>query len=275
MTWHPSSEQLVAYRDAALAATQTWSIETHVAGCSECRRAFDGSNSGRLEEIWQSTLDQIDAPRPRSVERGLTVLGVPGHLARLLAATPSLTVPWLLAVAAVLGFGLAMAWNWNGAGTTVARSGLFVFLLLAPLVPVAGVAVAFGPVTDPAHEVAVASPFHGFRLLLIRNIAVIGTSMSIALGLATLLPNAGLMALAWIVPAFTLVALTLAASTFVAPLMAAGGSMALWLGTVTLVEAGPNALVAFGWTGQFVSALVLIGAVAVLMVRRDKFEAAR
>ena len=98
--------------------------------------------------------------------------------------------------------------------------------------------------------------------------------MTVALGLSTLLPDAGLMAVAWILPGLALAALTLAASTLVPPLVAAGGSIALWLGGVTAVEAGPNVLVAFGWTGQLVFMLLLTGALVLLVVRRDMFEVA-
>ena len=273
MTWHPSSDQLVAYRDGGSSATQAWSIESHVAACPDCRGTVDVTDPDRLETIWEAALDEIDAPHLRLIERGLTAVGVPEHLARLLGATPSLTLPWLVAVFAVLGFGLAMVWN-SSTGLHGFRQGLFLFLLVAPVVPVVGVAAAFGPAMDPAHEVAVASPFHGFRLLMIRTVAVVASSMTVALGLSLFLPDAGLMAAAWILPGLALPAVTLAASTFVTPLVAAGGATVLWLVGVTAAEAGPSVLVAFRWTGQLVFALVLVTAIAVVTVRRDRFEVA-
>ncbi len=272
MTWHPSPEQLQAY-SRGLPTSQAWSIETHVAGCDACRRTALADRS-RLDEIWRSTLDDIDTPRRHPIERLLVAIGVPEHLARLLGATPSLTVPWLVAVTAVLGFALAIAWN-TDPGPTGARPDLFLFLLLAPVVPVAGVAVAFGPVGDPAHEVAVASPFHGFRLLLIRTVAVVTASMSLALVMALLLPDAGLMTAAWILPALALAATTLAMSTFVSPLIAAAGSVLVWVAGIGAIELGPNTLIEFGWTGQLVFAALLVAAVVVLAARRDTFEVSR
>lgn len=274
MTWHPPTEALKAYVSGRLPAMHVWSVESHVTQCGQCRRdagsLLDGSV--RLEKIWDAAIERIDAPRPRSVERLLVRVGVPDHVARLLAATPSLTVPWLLAVVGVLGFGLAMAWSAAGGPPPVARAGLFPFLVLAPLVPVVGVAVAFGPVVDPAYEVAVASPFHGFRLLLIRTMAVLGISMAVALGLAVLLPAAGLLAAAWILPGLALASLTLAASTFVTPSVAGITSSGLWLVGVAAVEAGPETLVAFGWTGQFVFATMLAVTTSVVLVRRESFD---
>ena len=222
MTWHPAVEALEAYVSGEVPVSQVWSIEAHVAGCELCHRAIDSrfGDPARLEAIWAGVVEGVDAPRPRLIERMLVGVGVPEYLARLLGATPSLTVPWLLAVVAVLGFGLVMAWNSAGDSPTDARAGLFAFLLLAPLVPVAGVAVAFGPVADPAHEIAVASPFHGFRLLLIRTVAVVATSTGLALVMALLLPEAGLMAVAWIVPGLALAGVALAMSTVVSPVVA-------------------------------------------------------
>ncbi len=272
MTWHPSSEQLQAY-SRGLPTSQAWSIETHVAGCDACRRTALADRS-RLDEIWRSTLDDIDTPRRHPIERLLVATGVPEHLAQASGATPSLTVPWLVAVTAVLGFALAIAWN-TDPGTTGARPDLFLFLLLAPVVPVAGVAVAFGPVGDPAHEVAVASPFHGFRLLLIRTVAVVTASMSLAFVMALLLPDAGLMTAAWILPALALAATTLAMSTFVSPLTAAAGSVLVWVAGIGAIELGPNALIEFGWSGQLVFAALLVAAVVVLAARRDTFEVSR
>ena len=274
MTWHPSAGALMAYVSSAVSVSQVWSIEAHVSGCDECHRTVGAliDDPDRLAAVWEAVVDRVDSPRPRVFERFLVMVGVPEHLARLLGATPSLTVPWLVAVAGVLGFGLAMAWNSPGESLLDARAGLFVFLLVAPLVPLAGVAVAFGPVVDPAYEVAVATPFHGFRLLLIRTVAVVATSLVMALVAALALPGAGLMAAAWIVPGLALAGVALALSTFVAPLIAGALSSTVWIVGVSLAEAGPNTLVAFGWVGQLIAAAVLSAAVLLVMLRRDAFE---
>lgn len=274
MTWHPTTDALEAYVQGTTSVSQLWSIEAHVTRCEQCHRDVASllGDTERLETIWQAVVDQVDAPQPRVFERFLILIGVPGHIARLLGATPSLTVPWLLAVVVVLGFGLSMAWASAGGTPTEAQVGLFVFLVLAPLVPLAGVAVAFGPIVDPAYEIAVASPFHGFRLLLVRTVAVVATSFVLALPLALLLPDAGWMTVAWILPGLALASVALAASTFVTPLAAVVVSSVVWLVGVSVVEAGPETLVAFGWTGQLVFIALLALAVLVLLMRRDTFE---
>lgn len=274
MTWHPSADALDVYVSGAVPVSQVWSIEAHVTSCEQCRLVA-GSQLGdasRLDAIWDEVVDRVDAPKPRMFERLLLLVGVPGHLTRLLGATPSLTVPWLLAVLAVFGFGVGMAWASTGGTPMEAQAGLFVFLVLTPLVPLAGVAVAFGPIVDPAYEIATASPFHGFRLLLVRTVAVVVTSFAMALPLALLLPDAGWMAAAWILPGLALAGVALALSTFVPPLAAVVTSSVVWLVGVAAVEVGPRTLVAFGWTGQLVFAVMLAIAMSVLLVRRDSFD---
>ena len=57
----------------------------------------------RLDAAWAEIVDRLDAPQLGPVERLLRRAGLPEHLARLLAATPSLTVSWLVAVALAAG----------------------------------------------------------------------------------------------------------------------------------------------------------------------------
>ena len=54
------------------------------------------------------------------------------------------------------------------------------FLALAPLAPVAGVAITFGPGADPSFELTVASPISTVRLLLLRAAAVLATTLVLA-----------------------------------------------------------------------------------------------
>ncbi|MEZ5174594.1 MAG: zf-HC2 domain-containing protein [Acidimicrobiia bacterium] len=274
MTWHPTTDALDAYMHGTASVPQVWSVEAHVMSCERCRHSAGArlGDASRLDGIWDGVVDRIDAPRPRMFERLLLSVGVPGHLARLLGATPALTMPWLLTVLAVLGFGVGMAWASSGGTPAEARAGLFVFLVLAPLVPLAGVAAAYGPMIDPAHEIATASPFHGFRLLLVRTVAVVVTSFAMALPAALLLPNAGWMVAAWILPGLALASVALAGSTFVTPVAAVVFPSAIWFLGVTALEIGPPTLVVFGWAGQLVFAVVLAMATATLLMRRGAFE---
>ena len=108
------------------------------------------------------------------MERALLALRVPEHAARLLAATPSLRLSWLLAEAMALGFAVLAANVASGNDADVVR---FLFLVVAALLPVAGIAAAFGPGVDPAYEIGAAAPMRADVLLAMRALAVLTTSL--------------------------------------------------------------------------------------------------
>ncbi|MCF4138345.1 hypothetical protein L1856_18945 [Streptomyces sp. Tue 6430] len=86
-------------------------------------------------------------------------------------------------------------------------------LALAPVVPVLGVALSYGPHADPVHEIAAASPAGGLRLLLTRTAAVLLVSLPLLTLAGLLLPGSGAPgAAAWLLPglALTLASLALA-----------------------------------------------------------------
>jgi ABC-2 type transport system ATP-binding protein len=86
----------------------------------------------------------------------------------------------VLAVAAALTFGVAAAHQ--------SSRGLAFFLIVAPMLPLAGVAVAFGPGVDPTYEIGLASPMRSLRLLLVRAAAVLATTAPLAAAAGLLLP---------------------------------------------------------------------------------------
>src|SRR5206468_10612326 len=110
-----------------------YSLEAHLLACAECRMLLSPlTDRNAIERMWMDIEEAVDAPRPGPVERVLLRLGLPDHVARLLAATPPLRLSWLGAVAVALVFALLAAHG--------GHAGLVVFLAMAPLVPVAGVA---------------------------------------------------------------------------------------------------------------------------------------
>jgi hypothetical protein len=198
-------------------------------------------------------------------ERLLARVGVPEHTARLLAVTPSLRLSWVLAVAAALGFAVMTA--------QTGAAGELVFLVVAPLVPVAGVAVAYGPGMDPAHELGLASPTGGFRLMLIRATAVLLTSAALA-GVAALgLPDVGWMTAAWLLPSLTLTLLTLALSTATSPYGAVGVVTVVWVVGVTVTERlAAEPFAAFGFGAQMLFGAIAVASALMVVARRDAFE---
>lgn len=160
------------------------------------------------------------------MESLLVRIGVADHTARLLAATPVLRRSWLGAVVALLVMTVLVTNSLKNAESPT------LFLGLAPLLPLGGVALSYGPKFDPTYEMAVVAPLHGFRLLMIRTVAVLVAGLVLN-GLATLaLPEYGLRALGWLLPALALTTTGLALIPRLGPVLApslVGGGWVVFL----------------------------------------------
>ena len=270
--WHLPKDDIRDYARGALAPPRLWSADTHLAACARCRGTLAAvADPVALDAGWERLDAELDAPRPRLVESLLMRFGVADHTARLLAAAPVLRRSWLGAVAAVLVMTVAVA---NSAQSAAAPH---LFLALAPLLPLAGVALSYGPVLDPTYEMAVVSPTHGFRLLMIRTVAVLTVVLGLN-GLATLaLPSYGLRALAWLLPALALTGTGLALTPRLGPVLAPGLVGTVWVVTLAVARssAGPHhgTLAPFTAAGQGLAAAVAALAGGLLYLARDRFDA--
>lgn len=269
MSWHVHDQLLEGYARGTLAAEQGFSVEAHLLSCETCRAGIARFVDGQaIERLWSGIDTQLMAPEPGLIERGLVRTGIPDHIARLLAATPSLRVSWLLSVIAVFAIAVAVAHG--------VRDGYLLFFVVAPLLPVAGIAAAYGPGIDPTYEIGVAAPMRSFGLLIVRSVAVLTTTTAFGIAASLFLPQLDWRVWAWMMPAFGLVTICLAVSTIVHPLWAAGGVALAWVGVVITVAAmasGPVlARAVFGGVFQTLVLLITIGALALLMTRRDEFD---
>ncbi|MEW9530488.1 zf-HC2 domain-containing protein [Microbispora sp. NPDC049125] len=254
--WHVPAELLDRYLSGALDPVQVMSVDAHLARCGPCRTAVPPDEEW-LAASWERVADEVVRPRQSLAERASRRLGVPEHLARVLVATPTLSRAWLAALAVTLGFGVAAA--------HLAPGGLLAFLTLAPVLPPAGIALAYGPWADPAHESYAATPMAGAPLLLLRSVAALVTALVLT-GLAVpLLPVMTPMSAAWLLPALALTSGALALGTRLPLPVAAAGLAACWVGVVTAVGAAtgdrslpfqPGAQVAYGCAAALL-ALVL------------------
>jgi hypothetical protein len=150
--------------------------------------------------------------------------------------------------------------------------GLAVFLTLAPMLPVAGVAATYGRLADPAYELAVASPYSLLRLLLVRSVAVVGTTIAVTAVGGLALTDAGLTAAAWLLPALGLTVTTLALSGRFPPVWVSAAVVTSWLGAVLIArQVTGDRLAAFGPVGQLVAVAVVGVAVVALVQQRTTF----
>jgi hypothetical protein len=228
---------------------------------------FAGVPAQRLDANWRAIVAELDAPARSRLERVLLTLRMPEATARTLVATPALRRAWFVATGVALLFGL------GAADTSKPGASLLLLLALAPMVPVVGVTLAYGPGSDPAHEATIATPMSGLRLVLLRSSAVVACSIGAA-GVATLLlRDKTWMSIAWLVPSLALPALCLALSTFTTPRRAAVVIGVLWLVPLSVINRNvSDELVLFREWGQVSLVILTVAAAVTMSARRDTFD---
>ena len=267
MTWHVPSELLERYAAGdADDDVQAYSIEAHLPACSHCRAEIASLvDDGLVARSWEGIQARLDAPRRGPVEAALVRVGVREHSARLLGATPALRLSWLLACGLVLAFAVVAA--------DEHAHGEYWFLVLAPLLPLAGVAVAFGPDVDPTYEIGLAAPMRSFGLLLIRALAVLVATSVMAAVAGLALDGLRWSAAAWLAPSLGLTLTSLALSTRVAPAAACASLATLWMaGAGARWRWAQDPAAVFGASGQLVFVLIAALAAVVLVRNADGFE---
>jgi hypothetical protein len=220
----------------------------------------------RLAANWRVVVDTIDQPAPSRLERVLRRCGLPGWTVRLAVSTPGLRRAWGAALATVVLFGLAAA------DPQRPRESLAGFLVLAPLVPLLGVASSYGAGADPAYELTVSTPRSGLRLVLLRTITVLVASFAVLAAASVLLPGRSALAFAWLLPSVAVTCGALALSTLLSPRRTVVAVGAAWLVVAAVVNGATNdRLSLFGPAAQVVCLVVALLATAVVAIRRDAY----
>ena len=208
MNRHIDDWERLAYVEDLVDGTTAAFVELHLLRCARCRADVAVESPPpptAADPIWAGIRNRVETPPMTLIERAAVRLGLRAGDARLLAAAPALRASWLGGLAAACALALAAAWF--GKDGSIA-----LFLVVAPLAPLAGVATAYGPAADPAYEVTAATPYPSMRLLLLRAAAVLLTSVPIVALAAALLPVGSAVAVGWLLPAlaFALVVLAVA-----------------------------------------------------------------
>jgi hypothetical protein len=260
--WHLDPEAIRRYAQGAAPPDLAASAEAHLMKCVVCRNAMASYlDARRAEAIWHEVVDRVDAPRRSGPERMLVRLGVGEATARLVAATPTLRGPWLLAVAGVLALA---AWTAH-----VDERFLRMFLVVAPLGPLAGVAMAFAGGLDPTREIGLAAPYSGLRLLLIRTAAVLAVTVPIVAGAGLALPGSNWLAAAWLLPTTALTCAALALTARMTPVVAVGVVATVWVLVTAPIAIAGRLDLAFGAGAQVFWLAMAVGGGTWLAVTRN------
>jgi hypothetical protein len=281
--WHAGADLLAGYAAGTVEPVAVWSVEAHLAGCARCRSALSAHvDAQRLARNRSVLLVRAALPDGGRTGRLVRRCGVPDHLLRLVAATPSLRRSWLLSVIGVLavvtGEAAAVRYGRIPGGGPAGLAGypdpeiLAPFLLMAPLLVLAGVAAAFLPTFDPAYRLAVAAPFSGVTLLLVRTVSALAAALVPVVAAAFVLPGPGWLPAALLLPSLALSAFALAAATVLGPRAAAATAGTLWALSVLVLAAAHVPLVIVQRNAQFACAAVLCVSAVVLLASHDRFE---
>lgn len=292
---HAGDELLAGYAGGTVATVALWSVEAHLSGCARCRLALSlHADPGRLARNRSVLLARAALPDDGLVRRLFRRCGIRDYLLDLLTATPSLRVSWLLSVVGVLavvtGEAAAVKYGWipgsRGPGPAGALNTrllatsrgpltpevLATFLLVGPLLVLAGVAAAFLPLFDPAYRLAVAAPFSGVRLLLVRTVCALTAALVPVAGTAFVMPGPRWLPIGLLLPSLALSAFALAAATVVDPRAAAATAGVSWTLAVLLLAVADEPLRIVQSTAQVACAAVLCISAVVLLLRHDRFD---
>ncbi|MCN9239422.1 zf-HC2 domain-containing protein [Streptomyces sp. RY43-2] len=215
--WHASDDLVTRYTDGSLPEPDAWSLEKHLESCGSCAarvsRAVRATAAGAVvADVRTAVLGAAPAaPARAAAPTASPALTSKARLARLLwAAGPAVRGAWPPAVLLVAVGAIALAY---GGGFAGARP---LLLAIAPVVPVAGVALSYGAHADPLHEIAAATPSGGLRLVLTRTTAVLAVSLPLLTLTGLLLPASGAPgAAAWLLPGLALTLASLALASYV------------------------------------------------------------
>lgn len=265
MSWHIDQKTLDRYQEGVVDRVIAASVEAHVTDCDECRSRLRVGNEW-LQQSWLAVADRVEPGRVGVVERVLAGLGVPSHLARLVVVSPVIRAPFLIALVLVLAFAVVVS------SIDSPRDTFHIFLAVAPLLPVAGVAFAYGPLVDPAHEMALAAPLDSFLVLLLRAATVLSVAVALSFPAWTLVPVPGTIGVtAWLLPALALTVVTLAAASRFELWAVAGVLCVGWPVLVSLSATRTDVRI-FSGSGQLSFLVVAALAAGVIVLRRNSYS---
>ncbi|ROT31244.1 anti-sigma factor [Micromonospora sp. HM5-17] len=280
---HLDDGVLRAYAEDRLADVDAWSVETHLDRCPLCRGRLPlDETTGRIvAEVGAALRDRLTVadplPRPSASKPAGVPTPAPAGWARpgsagrsrrgrvrpgtrwrrsavLLGAGPAARAGWLGSVAVTLALVAAVAAN-------IAPVKAWVLLLVAPVLPVLGVASSYGRHTDPLHDLVASTPYAGLRIVLWRTLSVLAVAIPMSL-VAGAVSGIGVPGL-WLLPSLALTVLTLGLGAVVEPYRAGIGVAVGWA-VLVLAPVGGDRLVAPvavpGWLAVVAVAVLVAGA---------------
>ncbi|MFD3555548.1 zf-HC2 domain-containing protein [Streptomyces goshikiensis] len=241
---HPSRRLLDDYArgDATMAADTVWALEAHLETCAPCRSQLAAAVvteapdiAALLHTVRAGLEPQLDAAGPAPSRRYR-----PGWVPAWL--TPAMT-PWLAMTVVVTLTALLL----DAFASPTFPDGASPLSLIAPVLPLCGVAASWSRALDPAHELTASTPRAGLPLLLRRTTAV----------LVVVVP--GLLLGGWLTGTMTAAQWLLPSLAFTSTALALGSVLGVTRAAIGLVAAWGVVVVVPSWaTGHVPLALRLL-----------------
>jgi hypothetical protein len=211
---HASTRLIAGYAGGAdFPGDQVWALEAHLESCEVCR--------GRLAEVAASEVVSLVEGVWARLEPALAVPPARWRRHRIFTWVTPVMLPWLAMTALVtlIAFGLDL----------FITPDVSLVKLLAPLLPVLGVAASWSRGLDPAYELVAAMPRAGLYLVLRRTTSVLAVVLPLLLvaGWAT---GTGLAL--WLLPSLAFTTGTLALGGLIGVSRAAWVLVAIWAAVV-------------------------------------------
>ncbi|WP_405776437.1 zf-HC2 domain-containing protein [Streptomyces sp. NBC_01538] len=246
-----------------LAADEVWAVEAHLEVCRVCRDRLSAAVgvqapavASLVDTVWSALEPQLAMVPTMPPGRRWSA-----RLSRWM--TPTM-VPWLAMVTVVTLLALLLDL------VDIDSGELSLVLLLAPVLPVLGVAASWSRGLDPAYELTASVPRAGLQLVLRRTASVLGVVVPALLvgGWAT-----GVMVAQWLLPCLAFTATTLALGGVVGVTRAAVVLAGVWAAVVVAPTlATHRTTFALQTDGLPVWGLILALGIGVVIARRSAYS---
>ena len=160
---HASTRLIGGYAEGAeLPDDQVWALEAHLESCAVCRarlaEAMPEPVPSLVTGVWSTLAPELAGQAP--ARRRL--------VSRLMPWATPVMLPWFAMVVLVAAIAVLLDRT-----VSLDHQQVTFLQLFAPVLPVLGVAAAWAPGLDPAHELSAASPRAGLHMVLRRTTAVL------------------------------------------------------------------------------------------------------
>lgn len=257
MTAHHPGEHLLrryARGDDDIAADQLWAVESHLETCAACRGRLTADPIA--EAVWTGLAPLLEHTPQMTPAR---------RWRRRLAAWVSPTAgPWLamILVVVLVAFLLDRV-------SAVAPGGISLVLLIAPVLPVLGVAASWGRALDPGYELTASTPRAGLPLVFRRTAAVLAVVVPALFATGASLTQ-------WLLPCLAFTAGTLALGGLIGVTRAAAALVTLWAAAIVIpAVAFSRAPEIFGPAATPLWATAFALGLLVITLRRNAFARLR